>query len=132
MLQQHSEKVRLISEVGGFLPDDNPWAAPFSPEEEYAVQLLVATRRKDQSEAEYMIRGERLRRHRSKKDSDNPAIREGEVVEVLGRFDVRNDLIAADSEAVQFSEADAMLHVSNEHGIEAWIKQSMVTPVIGT
>jgi hypothetical protein len=132
MLQQHSEKVRLKSEVGGFLPDNNPWVAPFSPEEEYAVQLLVATRRKDQCEAEYLIRGERLRRRSSKKGSDNPVIREGEVVEVLGKFDARSDLTSADSEAVQFSETDAMLHVRNEHGIEAWIKQSMVTPVIGT
>jgi hypothetical protein len=131
MLQQHSEKVRLKSEVAGFLPDDDPWVAPLSPEEEYAVQLLVATRRKDQTEAEYMIRGERLRRRRSKKGPDNPAIREGEVVEVLGKFDGRMDLNEADSEAAQFSETDAMLHIRNEHGIEAWIKQSMITPILG-
>jgi hypothetical protein len=131
MLHEHSEKVRLKSEVGGFLPDDDPWVAPLSPEEEYAVHLLVATRRKDQSEAEYLIRGERLRRRRSKKVSDNPAILEGEVVEVIGRFDGRMGLNEADFEAVQFSETDAMLHVRNEHGIEAWIKQCMVTPVLG-
>jgi hypothetical protein len=129
MLQPHSEKVRVKSEVEGFLPDDNPWAAPLSPEEEYAVQLLVATRRKDQSEAEYLIRGERLRRRLSKNNLDSLVIRAGEVVEILGKFERPRD--TADSDAVQFADVEPLLHVRNEDGIEAWIKQSKITPLLG-
>jgi hypothetical protein len=129
MLQPHSEKVRVKSEVEGFLPNDNPWAAPLSPEEEYAVQLLVATRRKDQSEAEYLIRGERLRRRLSKNNLDSLVIRAGEVVEILGKFERPRD--TAESDAVQFADLEPLLHVRNEDGIEAWIKQSKMTPLLG-
>jgi hypothetical protein len=62
MLQQHSEKVRMKCDIEGFLPDENPWTALLSAEEEYAVLILVNTQRKTQDEAEYVVRGERLRR----------------------------------------------------------------------
>jgi hypothetical protein len=130
MLQQHSEKVRMKMDVEGFLPDENPWVALLSPEEEYAVQILVNTQRKTQEEAEYVVRGERLRRRLPKRDAGNLVIPEGEVVEVLGRYDRRPDTRGADAEAIEIGDVEVMVHVRNGEGIEAWTRQGNVAPLL--
>jgi hypothetical protein len=126
MLQQHSEKIRMKSDVEGFLPDENPWAAPLSPEEEYAVQILVGTQRKTPDEAEFIVRGERLRRRQPKKDAVKLVVKQGEVVDVLGRYDRRHNTREADAEAILLGDAEIMVHVRNGEGIEAWTRQSNV------
>jgi hypothetical protein len=130
MLQQHSEKVRVKTDAKGFLPDENPWVAPLSPEEEYAVQILVKTQRKTQVEAAYVVRAERLRRGLPKRDAGKLVIPEGVVVEVLGRYDRRPNTCGADAEAIEIGEAEIMVHVRSSEGIEAWTRQSNVAPVL--
>jgi hypothetical protein len=130
MLQQHSQKVRIKSDVEGFLPDDDPWAPPLSPEEEYAVLILVSTRGKIKDEAEYAIRGERLRKRLPKKDTGKQVIVKDEVVEVLARFDRRLDTDRSDSEAMEIGEAEIMVHVRNSEGIEAWTRQGNVEQLL--
>jgi hypothetical protein len=130
MLQQHSEKVRMKSEVEGFLTDENPWIALLSPEEEYAVQILVITQRKAEDEAEYIVRGERLRRRLPKREAGKLVILEGEVVEVLGKHDRRQDTRGADAEAILSGDAEVMVHVRNSEGIEAWTRQGSVESLL--
>jgi hypothetical protein len=129
MLQQHSEKVCMKCDIEGFLPDENPWTAPLSAEEEYAVLILVNTQRKTQDEAEYVVRGERLRRRLLKRDGGKLVIHEGEVVEVLGKYDRRPDKPGYDAEAI-LDDAEIKMHVRNSEGIEAWTKQGNVVPLL--
>jgi hypothetical protein len=130
MLHQHSEKVRLKSAVEGFLPDENPWLAPLSPDEEYAVQILVGTQRKSRDQAEYVVRGERLRRRLPIRQAGKLVIPEGEVVEVLGRHDRRQDTHGVDAEAIPLGDDEIMVHVGAAEGIEAWTRQGNVEPLL--
>jgi hypothetical protein len=120
----------MKSDVEGFVPDDNPWAAPLSPEEDYAVQILVSTQRRARDEAEYIVRGERLRRRLPKRDTVELVVKQGEVVEVLGRFDRRLDKQEADADAIPLGDAENMVHVRTSDGIEAWTKQGNVEPIL--
>jgi hypothetical protein len=130
MLQQHSEKVRMKTDAEGFPPDENPWVAPLSPEEEYAVQILVNTQQKTQDEAEYVVRGERLRRRLPKRDAAKLVVKQEEVVEVLGRYDRGQDTRETDVEAILLGDKEIMVHVRNSEGIEAWTWQGNVEPLL--